>query len=150
MIRVDGGFKTTLGLLCGGGVTSPPGKASRCSAAAQFGQEERHGEEDPHHQQAGAECQQGEGVQEAGVQAQVAHRQQAAQVLLDHALPCPDAAGVTGGRRCGGGEGGQQIKMETIRETGGEEVNRWRATHAGAHDGKQNPRGDITTAMFSS
>lgn len=66
--------------------------ARGCSGAAEFGQEIGHAEEDPHHQEVGAECQQGQRVQEAGVQPEVPHGQQAAQVLLDHPLPCPNAA----------------------------------------------------------
>lgn len=62
------------------------------SAAAQFGQEVGHAQEDPHHQEVRAERQQGQRVQEAGVQPEVPHRQQAAQVLLDHPLPRPNAA----------------------------------------------------------
>lgn len=62
-----------------------------CSAAAEFGQEIGHAEEDPHRQEVGAESQQGQRVQEAGVQPEVTHRQQAAQVLLDHPLPRPNA-----------------------------------------------------------
>lgn len=133
----------------GGVVTSPSSKVSLSSAAAEFGQEERHAEEDPHHQQAGAERQQGERVQEAGVQAQVAHRQQAAQVLLDHGLPGTDAAEGTGRRRCGGGrgaaahkdgddqgEGGRRAPWGQSKQTDGVQqmrVEGW--------DGKQNPRG---------
>lgn len=66
--------------------------ARGCSGAAEFGQEIGYAEEDPHHQEVGAECQQGQRVQEAGVQPEVTHGQQAAQVLLDHPLPCPNAA----------------------------------------------------------
>ena len=62
------------------------------SAAPELGQEVGHAEEDPHHQQVGAEGQQGQRVHEAGVQPEVTHRQQAAQVLLDHALPRTNAA----------------------------------------------------------
>lgn len=68
-----------------------PGRGAR-SATAQFGQEVGHAEEDPHHQEVRAEGQQGQRVQEAGVQPEVTHRQQAAQVLLDHPLPRPNAA----------------------------------------------------------
>lgn len=62
------------------------------SAAAELGQEIGHTEEDPHHQEVGAEGQQGQRVKQAGVQPEVAHRQQATQVLLDHPLPRPNAA----------------------------------------------------------
>lgn len=77
------------------------------SAAAEFGQEIGHAEEDPHHQEVRAEGQQGQRVQEAGVQPEVTYRQQAAQVLLDHPLPRPNSAESRGGggkrrrRRCG-------------------------------------------------
>lgn len=70
---------------------APEGR-SRRSAAAEFGEEIGHAEEDPDQQEVGAEGQQGQRVQQAGVQLEVAHRQQAAQVLLDHTLPRPNAA----------------------------------------------------------
>lgn len=72
------------------------------SAAAEFGQEVGHAEEDPHHQEVGAEGQQGQRVQEARVQPEVSHRQQAAQVLLDHPLPRANSGGSREGR--GGAE----------------------------------------------
>lgn len=94
--------------------------ARDCSAAAEFGQEIGHAEEDPHHQEVGAEGQQGQRVQEAGVQPEVTHRQQAAQVLLDHPLPRPNAAESreAGGRRRrrGGGGGVEQQKKVGGRE----------------------------------
>lgn len=71
---------------------SRQGAARGRSAAAEFGQEIGHAEEDPHHQEVGAEGQQGQRVQEAGVQPEVTHRQQATEVLLDHPLPRPNAA----------------------------------------------------------
>lgn len=92
-------FRNTLGIQCG---VFPPllinvghsqqRAAGSCSAAAEFGQEIGHAEEDPHHQEVGAEGQQGQRVQETGVQPEVTHRQQAAKVLLDHPLPCPNSA----------------------------------------------------------
>lgn len=94
------------------------------SAATEFGQEIGHAEEDPHHQEVWAEGQQGQRVQEAGVQPEVTHWQQAAQVLLDHPLPRPNAAeswevGVRGG---GGGGGGveQQKRLEQVKGDGEE------------------------------
>lgn len=69
------------------------------SAAAEFGQEIGHTEEDPHHQEVRAEGQQGQRVQEAGVQPEVTHWQQAAQVLLDHPLPRANAAVMGGGMK---------------------------------------------------
>lgn len=90
------------------------------SAATEFGQEIGHAEEDPHHQEVWAEGQQGQRVQEAGVQPEVTHWQQAAQVLLDHPLPRPNAAeswevGVGGG---GGVE--QQKRLEQVKGDGEE------------------------------
>lgn len=151
----DGGLQTTLGLMRGGGVTSPSGKVSWSSAAAEFGQEERHAEEDPHHQQAGAERQQGERVQEAGVQAQVAHRQQAAQVLLDHGLPGTDAAEGTGRRRCGGGRGRQPIRRSGRgggERHGGSPSKQMACNRCGWRGGMANKiqGGDITTMMLIS
>lgn len=68
------------------------------SAAAELGQEVGHAEEDPHHQEVGAEGQEGQRVQQAGVQPEVTHRQQPTQVLLDHPLPRTNAAGGRRGR----------------------------------------------------
>lgn len=81
------------------------------SAAAELGQEIGDAEEDPHHQQVRAEGQKGQRVQEARVQPEVTHRQQAAQVLLDHPLPRPNAAE---SQEVGGRGGGveQQIRLE--------------------------------------
>lgn len=80
------------------------------SAAAEFGEEIGHTEKDPHHHQVGAEGQQGQRVQEAGVQPEVPHRQQTAQVLLDHPLPRPNSeARGGGGRRCGAAKKGWMI-----------------------------------------
>lgn len=89
------------------------------SAATEFGQEIGHAEEDPHHQEVWAEGQQGQRVQEAGVQPEVTHWQQAAQVLLDHPLPRPNAAeswevGV------GGGGVEQQKRLEQVKGDGEE------------------------------
>lgn len=81
------------------------------SAAAELGQEVGQAEEDPHHQQVGAERQQRQRVQEAGVQPQVAHRQQAAQVLLDHPFPGPDASPGARGRG-GGAAAGREVNEE--------------------------------------
>lgn len=91
------------------------------SAATEFGQEIGHAEEDPHHQEVWAEGQQGQRVQEAGVQPEVTHWQQAAQVLLDHPLPRPNAAeswevGVGGG----GGGVEQQKRLEQVKGDGEE------------------------------
>lgn len=107
-----------------------------CSAAAQLGQEVGHAEEDPHHQQVGAERQQGQRVQQAGVQPQVPHRQQAAQVLLDHPLPRPDAAG-SPGRRRRGRRGGveQQNRLEDERRS-----NRAGGQREGGGESKQKAR----------
>lgn len=69
-------------------VTVHPGR----SAAADFSQEICDAQKNPHNQQVGAEGQQWQRVQEAGVQPEVTQREQAAQILLDHALPCPNAA----------------------------------------------------------
>lgn len=81
------------------------------SAAAELGQEIGDAEEDPHHQEVRAEGQKGQRVQEAWVQPEVTHRQQAAQVLLDHPLPRPNAAE---SQEVGGRGGGveQQIRLE--------------------------------------
>lgn len=92
------------------------------SAAAEFGQEIGHTEEDPHHQEVRAEGQQGQRVQEAGVQPEVTHWQQAAQVLLDHPLPRANAAVMGGGmkrrRRCGAAKNIGR-KGEVVDERGG-------------------------------
>lgn len=66
--------------------------SSLCLSAAEFSQEVRHAKKDPHHQEVWTESQQGQRVQKAGVQTEVTHWQQAAQVLLDHPLPRPNAA----------------------------------------------------------
>lgn len=84
------------------------------SAAAEFGQEVGHAEEDPHHQEVGAEGQQGQRVQEARVQPEVSHRQQAAQVLLDHPLPRANSAGSR--------EGGEEEEARSGDKGGGGEV----------------------------
>lgn len=81
------------------------------SAAAEFSQEVRQAEEDPHDQEVGAQGQQRQRVQEAGVQPQVAHRQQATQVLLDHPFSSPNAAKSPGLGRRGKGEE-QQTRLE--------------------------------------
>lgn len=112
------------------------------SAAAQFGQEVGHAEEDPHHQEVGAEGQQGQGVHEAGVQPEVTHWQQAAQVLLDHPLPRANAAEPRGreeeeeekeeevvvwsSKQGRGKEGGKEgeIKIRRGTEEEGEEIRR--------------------------
>lgn len=107
------------------------------SAAAEFGEEIGHTEKDPHHQKVGAEGQQGERVQEAGVQPEVTHWQQAAQVLLDHPLPRTNAAEswVWGSKKVGGRErwwrreeGGWRGKKEEKggKKTNGKGGNKWR------------------------
>lgn len=82
------------------------------SAAADFGQEIRHAEEDAHQQQVGAERQQRQGVHEAGVQPQVAHWQQPAQVLLDHTFPRPNAVRCGEEEREGGGAAKQEEESD--------------------------------------
>lgn len=68
------------------------GRGAVPSAAAELGQEVGDAEEQPDDQQVGAEGQQGQGVQQAGVQPEIPHRQQATQVLLGDPLPGPNAA----------------------------------------------------------
>lgn len=68
------------------------GRGAVPSAAAELGQEVGDAEEQPDDQQVGAEGQQGQGVQQAGVQPEITHRQQATQVLLGDPLPGPNAA----------------------------------------------------------
>lgn len=93
-----------LDVLQPGGLQGSRASSLGGSAAAEPGQQAGQAEQEPQQQQVGAEGQQGQRVQQAGLQPEVPHRQHTAQVLLEQPLPRPSAGGRDG--EVGGWVGG--------------------------------------------